>query len=84
MLHQLFVRRQRGEGIDDGAWIALVEREAGPGARADFERIILRGNQTVVPASDAFGPGLTRREIRNAAGAVTGYEWVLAAGSHRP
>lgn len=60
-----------------------MEREAGPGAGEDFDGVILRGDKTVVPAPDAFGPGLTRREIRNAAGAVTGYEWV-AGESHRP
>ncbi|MGH7615613.1 MAG: hypothetical protein ACREPM_00115, partial [Gemmatimonadaceae bacterium] len=75
----LFRRRARGERFDHEAWIAAVTKEIGGSARTDFERIILRG-ETIVPASDAFGPCFVRRSAKltpRAGGpAVDGYEWV--------
>lgn len=75
MVRDLFARRRRGGRFDQGTWIEAVERDAGPGAGARFEAIILRGEQTVVPAAAAFGPGLVRRELRSG-GEITGYDWV--------
>jgi len=79
-----FRRRQGGEPFSHDTWIATVVREAGAGARADFEGIILRGDQTLVPASDAFGPCFVRRATpaRTVDGRERGpgYEWVRVAG----
>ena len=48
-------------------------------ARADFERVILRG-ETIVPPSDAFGPCFTRRPAsltpKGGGAPVAGYEWL--------
>jgi hypothetical protein len=75
----LFRRRARGERFDQEVWITAVGKEIGPTARADFERVILRG-ETIVPSSDAFGPCFTRRpaSLTPAGGGapVAGYEWV--------
>jgi hypothetical protein len=80
VLFELFQRRERGERLDHDVWIKTVVAEAGPGAREDFEGIIIKGSKTLVPASDAFGPCFERREIP--AAVVDGkerpasYEWV--------
>jgi hypothetical protein len=80
VLRELFERRQRGESITHDVWIATVSREAGPSAREDFEAIILRGDKTLVPASDAFGPCFERRAVaeRTVDGKLlpASYEWV--------
>ena len=55
-------------------------REAGPAAADDFEHVILRGDRTVVPASDAFGPCFERREVPadtvDGMARAASYEWV--------
>lgn len=75
----LFRRRARGDRFDHETWIAAVEREIGPSARADFQRVILRG-ATIVPPSDAFGPCFTRRPAsltpKGGGVSVAGYVWV--------
>lgn len=75
----IFRTRARGVRFDHEAWIAAVTREIGPAARNDFEGVILRG-ETIVPASDAFGPCFVRRvtQLTPATGGtpVSGYEWV--------
>ena len=63
VMRELFERRQRGETINHDVWIATVVKEAGPSARADFEGTILRGDKTVVPESNAFGPCFERRAL---------------------
>ena len=74
-----FRRRVLGERFDQDAWIAAVTKEIGPSARADFERVILRG-ETIVPPSDAFGPCVTRRPAsltpKSGGVPVAGYQWV--------
>ena len=77
VLHDLFVRRLKGERVDHDAWIRLVVAEAGASAREDFEGVILRGDQTLIPASDAFGPCLERAsvEARQASGRTASYVW---------
>ena len=86
----LLARRQRGERLDQEAWLAAVTKEIGPSAREQFESVILRG-ATIVPPTDAFGPCFERRPamltVPERAGAVeaagggggtqvSGYEWV--------
>jgi len=82
-MRELFERRQRGESITHDVWIATVVREAGPRARDDFEGIILRGETTLVPASDAFGPCFERRPLpeRTVDGRAlpASFEWVRVA-----
>ena len=83
--------RQNGGRFDHEAWVNAVTKEIGPSARAQFEGVILRG-ETIVPASDAFGPCFERRPAkltaperggRGGAGSgnpeaapIDGYEWV--------
>ena len=73
LMHQIFVRRHRGERFDQEAWLAAVAQELGDSARAQFTSVILQG-RTIVPDSGAFGPCFTRRSRG------TGYEWVRAPG----
>jgi len=83
VLREQFVRRARGEPFDHAAWIRLVTREAGPTAAEEFEAVILRGDRTLVPAPDAFGPCLARqRAVLIAADGrrMAGYEWIRRAG----
>ncbi len=81
---ELFVRRKEGTPITHELWRVTVDREAGPGASADFDAIILRGEHLILPASDAFGPCFARRETAPGAASGTasgpGYEWVRVSG----
>ena len=79
VLRELFEARARGERFDHDVWIRTVVREVGPSARDDFEAIVLRGERTVVPSAEAFGPCVTRRDLA-AAGGQAQYEWVRAPG----
>lgn len=76
VLRELFARREAGETFDRAAWIELVETEAGPGAGAFFEAVILRG-ETIIPAPDAFGPCYRRRPAVMELGgeSIEGFEW---------
>ena len=80
VMREIFQRRARGEAFNHDVWIATVVKEAGPSARDDFEGIILRGDKTLIPASDAFGPCFERRALPTTtsagAGQRVGYEWV--------
>ena len=73
VLREVFGQRQRGIRLDHAVWTRLITKEAGPMAKSDFEGIILRGDLTLIPASDAFGRCLARRDIR---GSKPNYEWV--------
>ena len=91
LMQDLFRMRQNGGRFDHEAWVNAVTKEIGPTARAQFEGVILRG-ETIVPASDAFGPCFERRAAkltppervgRGGAGSgapepapIDGYEWV--------
>lgn len=80
VVRELFERRARGDSITHERWVQTVEREAGHSARDDFEHIILRGDRTLLPASDAFGPCFERRSLpARREGNVerpASYEWV--------
>ena len=85
VLQELFVRRASGTAFDHAAWIEIVVREAGAEAAAMFQNIIIAGTQTLVPASDAFGPCFERRDVaaQVADGKETrraGYAWVRVPG----
>ncbi len=77
VLRELFARREAGETFDRAAWVDLVNVEAGPGAGEFFQAVILDG-ETIVPASNAFGPCFERQAVALEAGgkAVEGFEWV--------
>jgi hypothetical protein len=90
-MQDLFRMRQNGGRFDHEAWVNAVTKEIGPTARAQFEGVILRG-ETIVPASDAFGPCFERRAAkltpperggRGGSGSgspeaapIDGYEWI--------
>ena len=83
LMQDIFRMRQSGGRFDHEAWIQAVTKEIGPSARAEFESVILRG-ETIVPASDAFGPCFERRPAKmtppgrggSDAVPIDGYEWV--------
>jgi len=76
---QLFKARAQGVEIDDAAWEAMLLRELGQGAVAEFRASIIDGTTTIVPPADAFGPCLTRFKvavaIKGTATNVDGYHW---------
>lgn len=80
VVRELFGRRAMGDSITHERWMETVVREAGRSARDDFEHIILRGDRTLLPASDAFGPCFERRPLTaRGEGNVehpASYEWV--------
>lgn len=80
VMQDMFQRRAAGETFDAGKWQALVRKEAGESAVSTFQGVILRG-ETIVPASDAFGPCLMRRatSFENQGKAMEGFEWVRVA-----
>lgn len=77
ILVPLLARIRRGARVDWRGFVDLVVRELGPSARDQFEAVILRG-ETIVPASDAYGPCFRRRDVKlkTADATVDGYEWV--------
>ena len=81
VLRETFARRERGDAFDHAAWIGIVEAEAGPEAGAFFESVILEGD-TIVPASEAFGPCFERRPVvlEIEGRGVDAYEWVRRDG----
>lgn len=62
LTHAMLARRKRGESYDTAAWLDLVTRELGPGARAEFDAMM--AGELVVPPSDAFGPCFRRENTR--------------------
>ena len=76
----LFERRRRGERFGVDALLEAFEKEYGSSARTDFESVVVRG-ETIVPASDAFGPCFERRSTKTTVQGrdVDGYEWVRVA-----
>lgn len=70
-------QRRRGGPFDAATLISAFEKEYGQPAREDFDSLITRGD-TIVPPSDAFGPGFERRPKRYLADGkgIDGYEWV--------
>jgi len=81
VMYDVFVAREHGTAFTQASWEQTVAKEAGRTAADDFERIILKG-ETVVPASDAFGPCFERKPAKLAAasGEIDGYEWVRVEG----
>ena len=73
LMHEVFVRRQRGERFDQAAWLTGISRELGDSERMRFTEIILDG-KTIIPDTGAFGPCFTRRSQG------TGYEWMRRPG----
>lgn len=77
VLRELFARRESGETFDRDAWVKIVTGEVGPEAAMQFEAVVLQG-ETILPASDAFGPCFERRPARLAIDGedIESYEWI--------
>jgi len=80
VLFDMFQARERGEPFTHETWKQIVTREAGPTAADEFERIILKG-ETLLPASDAFGPCFERRPTKYSAEGkeLDIFEWARVA-----
>lgn len=77
MLKPMFVSRKQGVRFDHESWKAMLGRELGPAAVAEWERVIL-GGEMFTPESNAFGPCFRRTPktytVENKP--VEGYAWV--------
>jgi hypothetical protein len=80
VMFDVFQARERGEPFTHETWKQIVIREAGPNAAEEFERIILKG-ETLLPASDAFGPCFERRPAKSVSDGkeLEIFEWVRVA-----
>lgn len=78
LLFQIFRERESGVRFDHDRWLNLITQELGEGERARFERVILKGNEVLQPASNAFGPCFARLATRYMIGDQTseGFRWV--------
>ena len=67
--------------FDHDTWTSAIEAELGPQAGEEFQARILEG-ETIVPASDAFGPCFERETATytNEKGDFDGYKWVRISG----
>jgi hypothetical protein len=76
-LQPIFRSRERGVRFDHDAWKAFVEKELGPGAAAQWEKVVLNG-EMIVPDAHAFGPcfELKPATYRFEGADVDGYEFV--------
>jgi predicted metalloprotease with PDZ domain len=81
VLRELFQRREDGKAFDRDAWIAVVSQEVGSEAAEQFEAVILEG-ETIVPASDAFGPCFQRESavFADEDREIKAYEWARKDG----
>lgn len=79
VLAPLFVARANGVALDEAAWEAMLLRELGQPAVAEFRAAVIDGVETIVPPSNAFGPCLARTSVRmtlqGSTEQVDGYEW---------
>jgi len=79
VLAPMFVARASGVRLDEAAWEAMLLRELGQPAVAEFRASVMEGTTTIVPPSNAFGPCLTRVKVNVAVHESTqktdGYEW---------
>jgi predicted metalloprotease with PDZ domain len=77
ILVPMFARIRAGARIDRASFVQRLVAVLGASARRQFESVIVRG-ETIVPASDAFGPCFQRQELtfKVAEREVPGYRWV--------
>lgn len=82
VVRDLFIARAGGMRFDEAAWTALLARELGPEAVDHFRAVVIEGEATLAPASDAFGPCLVRgpATFEGGSGPVLGYRWERAEG----
>jgi hypothetical protein len=84
VLAPMFVARANGVRLDEAAWEAMLLREIGQTAVADFRAYVIDGDKTILPPSDAFGPCLQRVHKRmkqdRVLAEVDGYAWQPIAG----
>ena len=80
VLVPFLARIRRGARVDPKGFVDLIVQELGPSARAQFAAVIVRG-ETIVPASDAYGPCVQRRDVKlkTTDAVADGYEWVRVA-----
>lgn len=84
VMREVFERRRGGWRFDNAAWREIVEREAGPGSAAQFDALVLKGSETLVPPPGMYGPCFVAEPTPyDAAGKpVAGYRWVSAGPSN--
>jgi hypothetical protein len=58
LLLKMIAKHRQGQVVDAAAWVALVRRELGSGAVAEFHAMM--NGALVLPPSDAFGPCFER------------------------
>ena len=77
-LRPLFTARRDGHPLNMAIFETMVRRELGNSAVASFRRAVIDGSETIVPASDAFGPNLHRVLVPYPVGAANreGYHWI--------
>ena len=79
-VREIFRKRENDDGFvfDHDKWMELIEAQIGPSAREQFQDVIING-ETIVPASDAFGPCFERQPAKyltEAGAEVDGYQWI--------
>lgn len=82
LLFPMFLAREKGERFDHAKWIAMVTGELGPQEEARFQRIIIEGSDTLIPAGDAFGPcfQLEPTTFKKDGKDIAGHRWTRIAG----
>jgi hypothetical protein len=78
----MFVARRQGARFDQVAWEAMLARELGPRAVTEFRSQLIDGKNTVMVASQAFGPCFRREKVamKSDGNDVRGYRWTRIAG----
>lgn len=81
LLFPMFLSREKGERFDQAKWIEMVTGELGPEEQGRFERLILEGADTLIPASDAFGPcfKLEPTTFKKNGQDIAGHRWMRVA-----
>lgn len=78
VLVPLLVARQKGQRLTQDVLFAALGKELGASFREQFDKALTRG-ETLVPASDAFGPCFERKEttypVPGGRADVPGYMW---------
>ncbi|MFT4179157.1 MAG: hypothetical protein QM612_06805 [Thermomonas sp.] len=60
-IRAFLARRRAGQAVDVAAWLAMLERDIGPQAHADYAA--LRDGGLLVLPEDAFGPCFRREQV---------------------
>lgn len=80
----MMAARAKGTPITVASWEAMLQKELGPAAVADFRAEVVDGTKRIEPASDAYGPCFRRVESPMTSGVdqskIAGYQWERIAG----